>query len=344
MRVAGRIPRWIVPLLLLSLVLALFGPSLRYDFAPLDDDVNVVFNPHHGPLTLGRIADSFGDPGYIRRYQPLGWILNSSVATVTGLSPWGYHAANVVLHAINAVLLAGLLRALVIRFAPAPSGLWHELAPALAAAWWALHPLRVETVAWVSALPTNLSLGCILIALWLHLRSESTGHVALASLAFLAGLLSYPVGMGAAALFPLLDWAAGRRGRALVVRALPYLAVALAIGLINLAARAHVGSDHAPVPTLLELPASYRLLRGFCFLSHYWWKPWLPFDLSPVYSELLHLTWRSPYFLAGGTLFFFAAWFARRSPAFVLLLLGQVAMLLPITGATELLHFPHDRY
>jgi hypothetical protein len=130
----------------------------------------------------------------------------------------------------------------------------------------------------------------------------------------------------------------------LIVRALPYFAVALAIGLVNLAARAHVGSDHAPVPTLLELPATYRLLRGFCFLSHYWWKPWLPFDLSPVYSELLHLTWRSPYFLAGGTLFVCAMGFARHSPALVRLLLGQAALLLPITGATELLHFPHDRY
>jgi len=344
MSAAGRVPRWIIPLLLPALVLALFGPSLRYDFAPLDDDVNVLFNPQHGPLTLDRIANSFGDPGYTRRYLPLGWILNSAVASFGGLSPWGYHAANVVLHALNAVLLFGLLRTLARRFSANLPDPWSELAPGLAAAWWALHPLRVETVAWVSALPTNLSLACVLIALRLHLRQSSPRYVALAGLVFAAGLLSYPVGLGAAVFFPLLDWADGKRGRDLVVRALPYLAVTLAIGYINLAARAHVGADHAPLPTLAELPASTRVLRGFCFLSHYWWKAWLPFYLSPVYRELLHVTWTSPCFLTGVALGVAALWFARRSPALGLLLLAQIAVLFPITGATELLHFPHDRY
>jgi hypothetical protein len=343
---AGRIPPWIIPVLLPVLVLALFGPSVPYAFAPLDDDVNIVFNPNHGPLTGARVAASFSDTSYIRRYQPLGWILNSAVATFSGLSPWGYHATNVALHALNSVLLFILLRAIATRFDPSPatSGLWPMLAPALAAAWWALHPLRVESVAWVSALPVNLALAGLLLSLRLSLRETTPGGIVLPVLVFSASLISYPVGLGASVLFPLIDWANGRRGRVWVLRALPYLGAAFAVGLLNLAARAHAGAEHAPVPTLLELPASYRILRGFCFLTHYWWKPWLPFDLSPVYSELLHVTWRSPCFLAGVVLAGVAGWLAWRSRAFALLLLAQIAVLLPITGATELLHFPHDRY
>jgi len=344
MSTANRVPRWIFPLLLPAAVLALFSPTLGYDFAPLDDDVNILFNPEHGPLTVDRVISSFGDPSYIRRYQPLGWILNSLVADFSRLSPWGYHATNVALHALNAFLLFGLLRSLIRRFMPNLPASWTEVAPGFAAAWWALHPLRVEIVSWVSGLPTNLSLAFILLALRLHLHGKAPRHVALASLAFAAALLSYPVGMGAAVLFPLLDWADGQRGRRWIMRTLPYLAVAVMIGCINLAARAQPGLEHAPLPTLAELPVITRVLRGFCFISHYWWKPWFPLELSPVYSELLHITWTSPYLLLGLVLGGGILWSAWRLPAIGLLLLGQFALLFPITGATELLHFPHDRY
>src|SRR6478735_9354015 len=58
MSAAGRVPRWIFPTLLPAVVLALFSPALRYDFAPLDDDVNILFNPQHGPLTVERMFGS----------------------------------------------------------------------------------------------------------------------------------------------------------------------------------------------------------------------------------------------------------------------------------------------
>lgn len=342
-----RIPGWIVPLLLPALVLALFSPSLRYDFAPLDDDVNIVFNPNQGPPTAERIVASFRDTRYIRRYQPLGWILNQVAGSISGLAPWGYHLVNVGLHAVNALLLYAVLRRLVRRFSggePGTANLSLTLAPALAAAWWALHPLRVETTAWVSALPTNLALGLTMLAVWLHLGADTPRRVALAALAFTAALLSYPVGMGAAVFFPLLDWAGGRRGRALVARALPFFVAAGIVGVLNLAARAGVSAEHAPLPSLATLPFGVRLLRGCCFLAHYWWKPWLPFDLAPAYGELLHITWTSRYVVAGAVLAVALAVLIWQVPAAGLLLVGQVAVLAPITGLTELLHFPHDRY
>ena len=343
----GRPSSWIYSILLAALVLAVFSPTLRYDFAPLDDDVNRLFNPHLGPPSLARLKWALTDPSYTRRYQPLGWIADSVVSTVSGISPWGYHALNVVLHALNAVLLFRLLRQLLTWAPAAPGSIadnWLLFAPLLAAAWWALHPLRVEIVAWCSGLPVNLAMTFVLLALSWHVRSDSPGRRWLAGGAFVIGLLSYPVGMGASAFFPLLDWAAGVRGRRLIARTLPYVLISLAIGYINLAARAHAGAEHAPIPTLAELPFSFRLLRGFSFVSHYWWKPWLPFDLAPVYRELFHLPWLSAPVIGGALLFVGAVAAAWRWRSVSLLLLAHCAVLLPIAGYTELIHFPHDRY
>jgi len=348
MTLNGRVSPWYFSILLAALVLAVFSPTLRYDFSPLDDDVNRLFNPHLGPPTLARLKWALTDPSYTRRYQPLGWIADSVVSTVSGISPWGYHALNVVLHALNAVLLFRLLRQWLTRLAPATPGsepgYWLVFAPLLAAAWWALNPLRVEIVAWCSGLPVNLAMTAVLLALGWHTRSDSPGHRLLAGSAFALGLLSYPVGMGATAFFPLLDWAAGIRGRRLIVRTLPYVLVSLVIGYINLAARAHAGAEHAPLPSFAELPAGFRVLRGFCFLAHYWWRPWLPFDLAPVYRELFQLPLLSGPVLGGALLAVGAAAAAWRWRGIALLLLAHGAVLLPITGFTELIHFPHDRY
>lgn len=348
MKPPGRRSIWIYHALLAALVLAIFSPTLHYEFAPLDDDVNRLFNPHLGPPTLARLQWALTDPSYTRRYQPLGWILDSIVSTFSGISPWGYHGLNVVLHALNAVLLFRLLQHLLVKLIQvAPSQAadqWLLLGPLLAAGWWALHPLRVELVAWCSGLPVNLAITFVLVSLTCHIRKDSPASRGLASGAFAFGLLSYPVGLGATAFFPLLDWASGYRGRRLITRTLPYVLITLCIGYINLAARAHAGADHAPLPTLAELPADFRVLRGFCFITHYWWKPWLPLDLAPVYRELFVLPWNSTPVIAGAALLTGAMAAAWRWRGAGLLLLAHFAVLLPITGFTELIHFPHDRY
>lgn len=342
---AGNSARWL-PLLLGAVVWAVFSPAIGYDFAPLDDDVNVLFNPHLGPPNAERWHWAWTDTAYIRRYQPLGWLAFFGVSAVSGLNPWAYHLATVTLHALNAVLLGLVLQTLLrhLRAGGRPEPVTTALAPWLAAAWWALHPLRVEPVAWISAIPTHLALLFLLAALLLHLRARAPLAPWLGGAAFAVSLLSYPVALGAAAFFPLLDWASGRRGRTLILRALPYFAAALVIGVINLAARAGAGGEHAPVASLTELPASLRALRGFCFITHYAWKPWFPFGLGPVYADLIDLAWTSPRVLGSVGLAVAVLVTVARRPALAPLPLAGIAVLLPITGVTELIHFPHDRY
>ena len=126
--VARKSALWL-PLMLGALVLAVFSPSLEYEFAPLDDDVNVVYNPHHGPPGAAHSRWAFTDSTYIRRYQPLGWLALSSASLLSGLKPWGYHAVSVGQHAVNSLLLGWLLQALLRRSSTANIGFTQSLAP-----------------------------------------------------------------------------------------------------------------------------------------------------------------------------------------------------------------------
>ena len=330
--------------LLGAVVLAVFLPAISYDFLPLDDDLNILCNPHHGPLSWGRITWAFGDTAYVRRYLPLGWLAFSGVSSISQLAPWGYHAANIFLHAANAMLLACLLRRLLASWQPAEAAAnptWLDSAALLGAAWWALHPLRVEHVAWCSALPSNLALTFLLGALIAHASASRTGWVASIVL-FGGALLSYPVTLGAVIFFPALDWARGEKR--VWRRAIPFVALTLLCGFVNLQARVDASGAQAAAPTLAEFPPGLRLAQAVCVWAHYLWIPWFPFHLSPVYRDYLHLTYGNLQVLGSAALLLAAVVLAGRSPARWWLLVCYGVVVFPFTGFTESPHFPHDRY
>ena len=120
--------------------------SLGFGFLYLrDDDVNVTLNPHMGGLSAARLQWMFTDWSYARRYLPLGWLNFSATYEFAGLGPLAYHAVALALYCANAALVyALLLRALRLFSASARErGLapWDVGAAAMAAGWWALHPM-----------------------------------------------------------------------------------------------------------------------------------------------------------------------------------------------------------
>ena len=81
----------------------IYREIVAFGFVGLDDDYNLIFNPHLGPLTFDRVAWAFGDLEYSRRYLPFGWLGFAAVFEFSGLNPTGYHATAIVLHAINSL-------------------------------------------------------------------------------------------------------------------------------------------------------------------------------------------------------------------------------------------------
>lgn len=137
-------------------------------------------------------------------YRPLTWLSYALDFQLHGLSPWGYHLTNVLLHAALGAALAVLIQHWLRVIAPDRSGRW--MAPA-AALLFTLHPLRVQAVAWVSARADVLAALLLVLASiawlrWVSRRSRSARW--LWHGLFVASLLAKPIALGA----PLAWWAA----------------------------------------------------------------------------------------------------------------------------------------
>lgn len=235
-------PRLVVPLLF-ALVLLAYLPALRAGFIWDDDDYvtqNAALTDTDG---LRRI---WLTPGATPQYYPLVFTSFWIERRLYGLAPFGYHLVNVLLHAGNAALLWALLRRLR---APAAFG---------AAVLFALHPVHVESVAWVTERKNVLSLAAYLVSLlaytrWCGLasgdpsrRDAGTGRESylLALGAFLAALLAKSVTCSLpAALLLLVYWRRGRLTRRDVGPLLPFFALGALLAATTVwMEKAHVGA------------------------------------------------------------------------------------------------------
>src|SRR4051812_35385558 len=98
--------RGLLGLLVAVVVLWVGRKSLAFDFIHLlDDDKNIIFNPHIGIPDGDRLRWMFTDFSYVPRYMPLGWLGFCVAYLWSGLDPWAYHAMNLGFHALNAVLV-----------------------------------------------------------------------------------------------------------------------------------------------------------------------------------------------------------------------------------------------
>jgi protein O-mannosyl-transferase len=126
--------------LLLLAVGLVFGQTVHHEFVNLDDRANVCLNPHvNGGVTAEEVKWAFTHR-YVACWMPLTWISHMLDCQIYGLNAGGHHLTNVLLHAATSVLLFLVLRQMTGR-------LWPS---AFVAAVFAIHPLRVESVAWVT--------------------------------------------------------------------------------------------------------------------------------------------------------------------------------------------------
>jgi protein O-mannosyl-transferase len=155
-----RFPIWLMAALLVLVTLALYWPATGFDFINYDDPTFVTANAHvQGGLNWEGVKWAFGLNGG-DYWHPLTWVSLMLDASLFGQRAGGFHFTNVAFHAVNGVLLFLLLRMLT-------GTLWRSL---VVAALFALHPLRVESVAWVTERKDVLS-GCFgLLALICYVR------------------------------------------------------------------------------------------------------------------------------------------------------------------------------
>src|SRR2546426_1208159 len=345
---AQRWRRWVIPVLIALVTVAAFLPTLHNHFVNWDDDTNFLDNPHYRGLGWTHLRWMWTT--HLGHYIPLTWMTLGLDYLLWGLNPVGYHLTNLLLHAANAMVFFFVVRRLLTRALPSPAERGHALAVSagVAALVFAIHPLRVESVAWVTERRDVLSGLFYLVAILLYLRACERGErgrrwywgsVGL----FVCALLSKSIAVSLPVLLLILDVYPLRRlggalgwwsepARRVYVEKIPFVLLAAAASAIAVMAQL---SAHAAVP-LAHLSVPGRLAVSAYGLSFYLGKTIVPVNLSPLYEPPSTVDpWATPFLLSYGVVLALTAIalaLRRRVPGLPAAWLAYVVVLLPVLG------------
>jgi len=276
-------------IVLVLVTFAIYAPAIRYDFVDYDDGTYVFGNAHvqagfnwaglRWALTSGEASN----------WHPLTWLSHMFDVTVFGKKAGGHHLTSIVVHSLNAALVLILLNQMTGR-------MW---ASSIVAALFALHPLHVESVAWISERKDVLSacfglLSLMAYANYVESKAQSPrskvfycGSLTL----FALGLMSKPMLVTLPFIMLLLDWWPLRRLaegesrtslRGLLVEKIPFLVLCAASSIVTFLVQRKGGA----VST--ALPIGARLANAVVSYSRYLRKTFWPDDLSVLYPHPGH--------------------------------------------------------
>jgi hypothetical protein len=339
----------------------------HFEFLRFDDDINIYLNPHLGRFDGTTVRWMLTDTHDMRRYIPAGWAGFSLLYGLFGLSPHGYHWACLLLHGANVLLVMAICHEAIKRFGPRPAGgSWPAVSAALAGAWWAWHPLRVEIVAWASGYLYAQALFFLLGSFYLYItRKEGTlpGCLRLWTSAgfYLLSVATYPVALAYPAV--LLCWEAAdqqrhfpdgspgwwREFRPAMWKVLGWFGlVSILFGSVTLYASLHAGPLWSRPASLATLTFPVRMEHLVYAEGYNLWKPWWPFPRRLVANSLAVSAWRDEIFwlcalaLAGAIWACFVLKASRRS-GFWAVGAAYLFLVLPMAGLFDSPYFLGDR-
>ncbi len=300
----------------MALASVTFLPTLRNSFVDWDDLENFVDNPRYRGLGWSHLGWMF-TTFHMGHYQPLSWVSLGLDYLLWGMNPAGYHVTNLVIHTANAGFFYVVSRRLLTMIwrAPENENSWRlTVSAALSALLFALHPLRVESVAWATERRDVLSGFFYLGAIYFYLRAHSGAHADAGSRQWLRravtfyalSLLSKATAITLPAVLLLLDIYPLRRlkgglrhGFTPQLRAVwrekaPFLLLAAVFAVTALWAQQQASALRA----LDSYDAQARVAQAFYGLNFYLWKTLLPINLSPLYEIPPGLSLWTSFYLA----------------------------------------------
>src|SRR2546428_5110997 len=299
---------WLVPALIALVTFAAFLPVLQNQFVDWDDQRNFLDNHHYRGLGWTHLRWMWTT--HQGHYIPVTWMTFGLDYLLWGMNPAGYHLTSLLLHAANAVAFFCVVRRIITLALPSPSERGHALAVSagFAALVFAIHPLRVESVAWATERRDVLSGLLYLLTILIYLRACERGARGrrwywLSVAVFVCALLSKSMVVNLPVVLLILDVYPLRRlggasgvwsepPRRVYVEKIPFV-------LLAAAASAIAGMAQASVPAarpLGQLSLPGRLGCSAYGFSFYLWKTVLPMSLSPLY-ELHDVNPWAPAFL-----------------------------------------------
>src|SRR5881398_3891982 len=339
---------WLVPVLISLVTVAAFLPALQNQFVSWDDDENFLDNPHYRGLGWSQLRWMWTT--HQGHYIPLTWMTLGLDYLLWGMNPFGYHLTSLLLHVTNAVVFFFVVRRILTLARPSAAERDHALvvSAGFAALVFAIHPLRVESVAWVAERRDVLSGLFYLSAILVYLRTCERGergrgwYWAAVGL-FACALLSKSMAVNLPIVLLILDVYPLRRlggaigwwsepARRVYVEKIPFVLLAAAAAAIAVMAQLSV---HAAA-SLAQLSVPGRVAVSAYGLSFYLWKMVVPLNLSPLYplSPIVN-PWAMPFVLSYTMVLAITAIalaLRRRVPGLPAAWSAYVVVLLPVLG------------
>lgn len=324
---APRYIRTLTALGLSALTILLYRQVQFHDFVNFDDFEYVVNNPNvRFGLSVGNIWWAFTN-SYSFNWHPLTWISHMVDCGMFGLNPGAHHMSNLLLHTANSVLLFYVLHRMTRTH-------WRS---AFVAGLFAIHPLHVESVAWISERKDVLCAFFVLLSLLAYTRyteRRGIGRYLLVLLFFAMALSAKPMAVTLPFLLILLDWwplnGQKRSAAALLFEKIPFLLFSAASGLITYLIHSGLGS-------IVSIPFADRLENALFSYLMYLLKTFWPLDLACFYPHPFG-TLGFKGILAGFLLLLPSAAaiaYLRKAPYFLTGWLWFLGVLVPVSGIIQ---------
>jgi tetratricopeptide (TPR) repeat protein len=317
--------KYIIAISVAVATLLVYLPSLRNDFVGVwDDNINIVQNPHIRSLDATFFQWAFLD-FHGSNWLPLTWISLAVDYAFWGLNPLGYHLTNLILHALNSLVVV-LLIIKLLQTAKARSSepellsFLRERTILLVAGatglLFGLHPVHVESVAWAAERKDLLCALFFLLSIISYTNyvaegpAETNGKISFGRFLdkrylftlglFVLSLLSKPMAVTLPIVLLILDWYPFNRIQSLTaawfsfVEKIPFTIVSLASAVITILAQ----KTGESIVSLVFVPSSSRVLVAVQSLIAYLWKMLLPLNLIPFYPYPKNISLSSVVYLS----------------------------------------------
>lgn len=349
---------------LAALITAVYWPVRTFDFVRWDDDINFTQNPLITAPWSWELAGQLAGAGQALRFKPVYWLACRALHGTAGFNPAAWHIAGLLLHVTAALLFSLVLRQILDR--GRPPGPRVMVTALLTAGIWALHPLRAETVGWVTASPYALTAVFLLGSFACYLQAPGAGRqagrwLAAAWLLAVLGYGTYPAGATFGLWLMAVDcWLGPRAGTDAPAWAVPgrvqwwlkqvlFLVPAVAAVGITVWTRYQTPGIFTAAPDIAAIGLPTRVVVALANLGVLAWRLVWPVNLTPNLPPLnlgLGTTLLAVLVAAGAAAFALLwAWRQRhRESGVALVLLGCAALALPCLGLTERPNWPVDRY
>ncbi len=334
----------IVLCLLIGVVtLATFWPSANNDFVNFDDQDYLTHNQVVlKGLTWEGVRYAFTS-AEVGNWHPITWLSHLVDVELFGMKAGGHHLTSVVIHTINGVLLFLMLRGLT-------GSLWTS---AFVAGVFALHPLRVESVAWASERKDLLCalFGFLAVIAYQRFTCSKSARkpykawLGLAALLHAFSLMSKPMLVTLPCLLLLLDYwplqrvrrfrldGLGESLRSLLIEKIPFVLMSAGSCIVTMMVQSGAGA----VATTQSFPMEVRINNAIVAVVAYLQKLFWPVELCPFYPYEMELP-SSVVFLAGGVIasVSFICWRLRKTSPFLIVgWLWYVGLLVPVIGIVQ---------